>query len=507
VQAHLSGSDASSTDVVQSAKAILVSVLIPLEDHRNLAERSIRAWCIEQTLDREHYEVIVVAPVGFPKPELARIEAMLGEHDRVLPATVTHDIELVAAAAAVARGEFFMFSESHVWPTVELLERCVARMNDHPEWAGLVCGVKLFTDNRLGEAEGAMYQRDFQVGMTELGWRNINDAGFFTRREPYAAAGGFDVSLGHFAEWVLAARYATQGFVVGQCPDIEMWHYYAGNITALRSFTENFVRGEIAYLARDPALRRETLIEAPGEWCARGDRRRDLARHMLRLLGSEVMQARAERRDPDADWRNGLRWIPRAVAGGWWERLTAEVQVVACRARLFTARSLAAPAVLVTAFERYIAAVIRRTRLRSSDRQVARRQPRLTGELWNAWPDSGDASAGFYDCEDAEGVPFRWSRPAAVIGLDIAPGPYRIRMHTLAVQLARSAIRPTIWFNGERVADPRVSSDGNTFDVRIEVRGGRRNWLGLICAAHSAPDDPRQLGIPLVSVVATLEQP
>lgn len=507
MQTDLSGSDASSADLVQPAKALAVSVLIPLEDHRNLAERSIRAWCVEQTLDRERYEVIVVAPEGFPKPELARIEALLGAHDRVLPATVSHDIELVAAAAEIARGEFFMFSESHVWPTRELLERCIARMNDHPEWAALVCGVKLFTQNRLGEAEGAMYQRDFQVGMTELGWRNINDAGFFTRREAYVAAGGFDVSLGHFAEWLLAARYATQGFAVGQCPDIEMWHFYAGNITALRSFTENFVRGEIAYLARDPALRRESLIEAPGEWCARGDRRRDLAADLLRLIACELMQARAERREPHVDWRLGLHWIARSVAGGWWERLTAGVHVAACRARLFAARSFAAPAVLVTAFERYIAAVIRRARLQSSDRNMARRQPRLTGELWNAWPDSGDASAGFYGCEDAEGVPFRWSQPAAVIGLDLAQGSYRIRIHTLAVQLARSPIRAMIWYNGRRVADPRVSSDGNTFDVRIDVRAGRHNWLGLICPAHSAPDDPRLLGIPLVSVVATLEQP
>jgi hypothetical protein len=123
-----------------------------------------------------------------------------------------------------------------------------------------------------------MYERDFASGLTNLRWRNVNDAGFFSRRAPYRTVGGFESSLGHFAEWVLAARYATEGFVVGQCPDIEMWHAYTGDVAGLRAFTEDFVRGEITYLARDPEMRREMLIAPPVEWSSRGDRRRDLSR-------------------------------------------------------------------------------------------------------------------------------------------------------------------------------------------------------------------------------------
>jgi hypothetical protein len=488
-----------------TATAVLVSVLIPLEDHRSFAERSIQAWCREQTLDRDRYEVIVMAPAGFPKAELARIEALLGKGDRLLPATSRHDVELVAAGAAFANGEFLMFSESHVRPSPDLLERCIARMDDHPEWAALVCGMQSLTENRLGHVEAAMYERDFKSGLANLHWRNINDAGFLTRRAPYLAVGGFDGTLGHFAEWLLAARYATEGFVVGQCPDIEMWHLYTGDLVGLRAFTEDHVRGEIEYLARNPALRREALIEAPIEWSARGDRRCDLARDVLRLIAGEVVQARKERRIPAADWRLGFRWAAAAIAGGRFDRVAAFFQVLARRAHLMIAERFASQPALARSFERYIAAVIRRARLRRCDELVARRQPARGGELWNASPEGGDAGAGFHDCERLGDVPFRWSQPVAVIGLDLLPGRYVVRAHTLAVQLADSAPPPALYFNGRRISDLQISGAGNTIGFRVDVRAAGGNWLGVVCPPRTAPGDARLLGLPFVSVLATLD--
>ena len=491
--------------VLETATSVLVSVLIPLGDHRHFAERSIHAWCNEQTLDRERYEVIVVAPPGFPRAELARIEGLVGPHGRVLPGTSRHDVALVTAAAAVAQGEFLMFSESHAWPSPNLLERCIARMNDHPEWAALVCGVRRVIANRIGDAEADMYERDFNSGSTNLRWRNVNDVAFLTRRAPYLAVGGFDATLGHFAEWVLAARYATEGFIVGHSPDIEMWHLYTGDVLALRGFTEDHVRGEIEYLARDPALRRETFIEAPVEWCARGDRRRDLARHVLRLIAGEVAQARTERRVPVVDWRLGLRWVAAATAGGRLGRIAAFAGVVARRAHLFVAERFARKSELALAFERYIAAVIRRSRLEQSDAFVARRQPARTGELWNASPEGGDAGAGFHGCERFGDVPFRWSQPVAAIGVDLLPGRYVVHVYMLAVQLADSPPPPALYFNGERVTNLRISADGNAIGFCVDVPASSKNWLGLVCPPISAPGDSRLLGLPLVSVLATLD--
>jgi hypothetical protein len=401
-----------------------------------------------------------------------------------------------------------MFSESHVWPAPDVLERCVARMNERPEWAGLVCGMKRVTVNRLGDAEADMYERDFESGSTSLRWRNINDAAFCTRRASYDAAGGLDVALGHFAEWVLAARYATEGLVVGQCPDIDLWHLYTGDLAGLRYFTEDFVRGEIAYVARDRALRREALIEAPSEWSCRGDRRRDLARHVVRLVAAETAQARIERREASVSWQFALRWLPAAVAGGAALRTAAALRVLACRAALFVAERFAAKHQLAGAFDRYIAAVIRAARLRWSDEFLARRRPAQTGELWSASSEGGDAGAGFHDYERFGDVAFRWSHPVSVIGLDLPPGRYDVHVHTLSVQLAnRPSPAPAFYFNGQRVTEFSVWNGGNSIGFAVEVLRSKGNWFGWICPPRSAPEDSRLLGIPLVSVLATVGDP
>jgi hypothetical protein len=317
--------------------------------------------------------------------------------------------------------------------------------------------------------------------------------------------GGFDGTLGHFAEWVLAARYATEGFVVGQCPEIGMWHLYAGDLVALRAFTEDHVRGEIGYLARDPALRRESLIEAPIEWSARGDRRRDLARHVLRLIAVEVAQARRERSVPVVDWRLGLRWAAAAITGGRVGQVAAFFDVFARRAQLWWAERFARRSELAFRFERYVAAVIRRARLQQADEFVARRRRVQTGELWNASPEGGDAGAGFHDCERFGDVPFRWSQPVAAIGVDLRPGRYVVHVYSLGVQLADSPPPPALYFNGRRVADLTISGEGNVISFYVDVRGASKNWIGLVCPPRSAPGDSRLLGLPLVSVLATLD--
>jgi hypothetical protein len=483
--------------------AVLVSVVIPLEEHRNSAERSIQAWCAEQTLDRERYEVIALASDSLDERELARIRGLLTAHDRLVRTTSAHDVAQVAEAANLARSDLLFFSESHVWPSPDVLERSLRAMEEHPEWAGLTCGSKRVVRNRVGAAEADMYERDFEIGSKQLGWRNILDQCFLTRRAAYRSSGGFDASLGHFAEWVLAARYRTEGLVVGHCPEIELLHVFTGDIGELRPFTEDFVRGEIAYLARDPATRRETLIEAPLEWSCRGDRRRDLAGHIVRLIAVETMRARKERRPANVSWRLALKRVPVVLAGGAFARMAAALEVLASRAALIAVQLDRNRSVAV-AFERCMAAIIRRARLRFSDEHLAQRRPCDTGEVWNAFPDRGDAGAGLHDWEHLDDIPFRWSEPVAAIALDLSPGRYLIHVHTLWKQLAKTALRPEFFLNGKRVTGVRTSNGGNTIAFEVDVRRSGNNALGWICPATSAPEDERKLGLPLVSVLATV---
>jgi hypothetical protein len=489
----------------RSERTTLVSVLVPLEDHRRHAPRALRAWCAEQTLDRSSYEVIVAASHQTPEHELAAVRALLGERDRLVLTASRHDIGQVAQAATLAQGELLFFSESHVWPDPDVLERCVERMDEHPEWSALNCALKRVTHNRLGEVEANMYERDFAAGCTQARWRNILDASFCTRRAPYFAAGGFDGELGHFAEWVLAARYATEGFVVGNCPDIVMWHLYPGDLGALRAFTEDFTRGEIAYLGRNHAQRRETLIEAPLEWTRRGERRRDLAAHVMRVVIGETRRARAERRPATIGWRPALKRLPVAVFGGRLDHVASMVQLVTCYAVLLCTRRFGSLPALGIAFERYIAAVIRRTRLRCTDASLAPGRPAETGELWTPYPDMAANAAGLHHFEEFQGVRFCWSEPEAVVAVDLPPGRYRIHVHTLQAQLCEDACEtPEFFFNAKPVPRDDVSADGDAIRFCVDVPPAENSRLAWICAPASAPGDERRLGLPLVSVLATL---
>lgn len=488
----------------RSQQSTLVSVLIPLEDHRHQAERSLRAWCANQTLDRARYEVIVVAARHVPARTIARMRRLLGERDRLVITASSHDVGQVAEAAALARGELLFFSESHVWPEPDVLERCLERMDQRADWSALICRLNRVTLNRLGDVEADMYERDFGSGATELRWRNINDAGFCTRRAAYFAVGGFDPALGHFAEWVLAARYATAGFAVGNCPDIVMSHLYPGDIRMLRHFTEDFTKGEITYLARGPADRREMLIEAPLEWSRRGERRGDLARHIVRMIVAETARALSGRRRAAVDWRLALARLTVAAFGGRLARVTAALQVLFAHAALVAATCFRSKPALAAAFERYIAAIIRRTRLSWIDAVLARRRPAESGELWSAYPDKAADAAGLHEPEEFDGVPFCWSETVAAVAIELRPGRYRIHINTLLVQLADDVAQPQFYVNGEPLPADEIAADDNTFSFCVDIAHARGSWLGWICAPARAPDDERRLGLPLVSILATL---
>jgi hypothetical protein len=62
-----------------------------------------------------------------------------------------------------------------------------------------------------------------------------------------------------------------------------------------------------------------------------------------------------------------------------------------------------------------------------------------------------------------------------------------------------------LYFNGRRISDLQISGAGNTIGFRVDVRAAGGNWLGVVCPPRTAPGDARLLGLPFVSVLATLD--
>ena len=110
-----------------------------------------------------------------------------------------------------------------------------------------------------------MYGRDIEFGMNEHPWRKVLDQCFVVRRSEYFEAGGFDPAYGHFAEWLIAARFYDLGLKIGYAPTVRIHHVYIGDFAEWHHFTADFVHGQMAYLALEPSDPLMTMFdEVPG---------------------------------------------------------------------------------------------------------------------------------------------------------------------------------------------------------------------------------------------------
>ena len=299
----------------------LFSIIIPLEYHRGQWEQSWLGWT-SQTADKSLYEIILVVPPDFKTRD--ELKVLAGDEARLEFTDSEHDIGLCAFGATKARGSYLFFTESHCWPEPNVIELCIRAIEAHPDWAGFSCHSVPICHNRLSVAEAAMYQADIEFGMKQHPWRKVLDQCFVTRRDVYWECGGLREELGHFAEWVLAAAYHARGHVIGYLEEARFHHYYIGEIGELKTFTLDFVRGEIRYLGearRDPG---SELLEAPIEWSKRDDFDVALARS---ALGARLRSARAVGERLQAL----MRWGVTASVGDRFARSSARFSAVYAR--------------------------------------------------------------------------------------------------------------------------------------------------------------------------------
>ena len=241
------------------------SVIIPLEFHRGQAVRCVRGWAAGQLFPREQFEIVIVSPAGHPTAELNEIRGLLGPQDRVLEFDRHHDMDLCAKAAESASGELLFFTESHCLPEPGTLAAADAVARD-PEWAGFSGRSIPITGNLLSEIEAEWYRPGIEFGMNEHPWRKVLDQCFVVRRSAYFQAGGFDPAFGHFAEWLIAARFYALGLTIGYAPTVRIHHLYIGEFGEWHRFTADFVQGQMAYLAEEPGDPLTTMFDEVPDW-------------------------------------------------------------------------------------------------------------------------------------------------------------------------------------------------------------------------------------------------
>src|SRR6266404_8824643 len=338
----------------------LISVIIPLEFHRGQWERCWQGWQ-SQTLDRTAFEIILVVPPNFPERD--RLNELRDPVPRLEYSHHSHDIALSADGAASARGNFLFFTESHCWPEPDMLELCLQAFHDNAEWAGLSCKSLRVCPNRLSEAEADMYEADTEYGMLVHPWRKILDVCFATRREAYEASGGFRPEFGHFSEWVLAATYFECGLKIGYLPEAQIHHYYIGYLPELKTFTLDFVEGEILYFSQQRREPGSTLLEPPPELICQDNYAPDMARWIFRTAVQDILTSGAAYRS----WKEAVfaiwRWAGPAISGDGIARSAAAAVAFYAYLAVILALVAGSREWLRVRFKLYIAALIQFQRL------------------------------------------------------------------------------------------------------------------------------------------------
>ena len=469
----------------------LFSVIIPLEFHRGQWEQSWLAW-MSQTADRSLFEIILVVPPDFSAH--AELKELAADAARIEHAGLNHDIGLCAFGAGKARGKYLFFTESHCRPEPDVIDLCIRAIDDHPDWAGFSCRSVPICHNRLSEAEAAMYQADIEFGMTQHPWRKVLDQCFVTRRDVYEECGGLREELGHFAEWVLAAGYFARGHTIGYLEEARFHHYYVGRIGELKTFTLDFVQGEIRYLSesrRDPG---SELLEIPCEWSQPDDVDRPLALHAMNALMRYSLAGRGWKRH-DEILRALLRWAASALFGNLSARLAARLGTIHARVVLTVLTIVGSSDAVARWLKRYIASLIRMQRIECIRRlrEPARPAPKLLG-------DHVIAQLGFHAVETSAGYTFRWSEPQAAVRIKGRPGRNKICIQSPALRAPLDKIGTQFYLDGARVDPAAIEIGRDSYTLSLDLPSSGIATLAWACPVLTGGREVRRLGLSVVAI-------
>ena len=461
----------------------LFSIIIPLEFHRGQWEKSWFGWT-SQTADKSLYEIILVMPPDFTARE--ELVALAGREARIEQAGVRHDIGLCAFGAEKARGRYLFFTESHCQPEPDVIELCIRAIAAHPDWAGFSCRSVPICHNRLSVAEAAMYQADIEFGMKQHPWRKVLDQCFVTRRDIYWECGGFRDELGHFAEWVLAAAYHARGYAIGYLEEARFHHYYIGEIGELKTFTLDFVRGEIRYLGEARTDPGSELLDIPIEWGSRDNFDVALARSALaaRMRSSHLIRGSLE-----SLWR----WGPIALAGGRFARGSARLFAAYARCVLTMLTMVGSGDGIARWLKRYIAALIHFQRLdciHGNGEAAGAKLPRLGDRVV--------VQAGFHASEIWQNRSFCWSEPEAALRITLPQGRNIIRIASPEIREPLDRIGVRFYLDGMRVADVEIAV--GSFVLQLNRPSSGTATLAWTCPRFAAQGDERRLGLPVTGI-------
>jgi hypothetical protein len=460
------------------------------------------AWARGQTCERHRYELIV-ASNGQHSDWERRLPEILTPLDRhVGPLPGLSDGALIDAGVRAARGRWIHLCEAHTIPEPDCAEEILAYVASH-DVPGAVANAGTRGDGPIERAE-ARYYREVVGSRMRSATPPLAARGVTLRADLLAKAGGVPAGYSIFYEKALEAQLRELGVVLGFAERARFAHLEQDTLAGHREDVAIYVGGEHDYRRDLGDAFCDRHFGRPEIWAERIGYRRPFARLRARALAQASGRAlRAGHPSAAARAaREAAREAVRAATGARGEIAAAALATGLAELRFRLAQTDERRHPHFLAVKRH---ATRLARLRDVGREARERgltdpPPRVA---FDACEMGDDELVGFHDRERREALDFRWSTPACVLRLALAPGDWDAAIVTggLRGDLADAGL--VVRFNDATVPARELRLEGD--EIRFPLRRaafapGREQRLTLACAPVAVPpgsEERRRLGLPV----------
>ncbi|GEM_PF-1771714 len=244
-----------------------VLVVIPLSDHRGIAEDCIRSWTQDQNCQEEDYELVVISnkdtkEIGDALRPYLRPRDRLIETNTPTAALGQGDMEEYVIGIESGESEWIFLTEPHCEVPPDIVSE-IRRFFATSEAAGFCTNCLDCVDTHWGKME-ALYSAEGFAGWKEEGnWGKMIMRGFGIRRTAYEMVDGFRLRYGRFSEWLLAADLHRRGLYLDFASQVYVKHHYTLEKKYLDGAIEEFVIGQARYLREAPENERLPYFTTP----------------------------------------------------------------------------------------------------------------------------------------------------------------------------------------------------------------------------------------------------
>lgn len=233
-----------------------ILVVIPLSDHRGIAELCVRSWTQNQDCSADDFQLAIISnretrSLGETLRPLLRPHDKLIHSDLPMAEMGQGDMEEYVIGIDSSDSEWIFLTEPHCEVPSDIVTE-LKKFFATSEAAGFCTGCIDKIESPWGHMEALYSEIGFDDWKEEGNWAKMIMRGFGIRRTAYKAAGGFRLRYGRFSEWLLAADLHKRGLYLDCAPAVKVIHHYTPNKPYLDEAIEEFVIGQARFVAEMP---------------------------------------------------------------------------------------------------------------------------------------------------------------------------------------------------------------------------------------------------------------